>query len=80
MLYKRLLTNVWSAFHCPCKSSLAHPRNMYAKCPNTSKNSVTKFHKASVLGEGLNFEMTTPDVTIPSPELKIPMAPDAKFE
>jgi len=35
---------------------------------------------ASDFGDGLNFDMTNPEVTMPKPELKIPMAPDAKFE
>jgi len=35
---------------------------------------------ANDLGDGLNFDMINPDVTMPKPELKMPMAPDAKFE
>lgn len=34
----------------------------------------------SVLGEGLNFDMTAPEVTMPKPELKIPMVPDTRLE
>lgn len=75
-----LLTNVLSEFHCPCKSSTAHPRDMYNRWPMTSRNSNTKFHRASDRGDGLNFEMITPEVIMPRPELSMPMAPDAKFD
>lgn len=75
-----MVTNVLSKFHCPCKSSAVHPKKMYTEWPKTSKASVKKFHMASDLGAGLNFDITTPDITMPIPELKIPMAPDAKFE
>lgn len=46
----------------------------------TSKASVIKFHMANVLGDGLNFDIIKPEDTMPRPELKIPMVPDAKFE
>lgn len=75
-----LITNVLSTFHCPCKSSAAHPKKTYTEWPTTSKASVRKFHIASDLGDGLNFDITIPEITMPRPELKIPMAPDAKFE
>jgi len=39
-----------------------------------------KFHMARDLGDGLNLDMIKPDVTMPKPELKMPMAPDAKLE
>jgi len=42
--------------------------------------SVQTFHMASDLGDGLNFDITTPEITMPRPELKMPMAPDARFE
>lgn len=42
--------------------------------------STQMFHMANALGDGLNFDMTTPDITMPRPELKMPMAPDARFE
>lgn len=75
-----MVTNVLSIFHCPCKSSAVHPRKMYKKWPKTSKASVKKFHMASDLGVGLNFDITIPEIPMPRPELKIPMVPDEKFE
>lgn len=39
-----------------------------------------KFHMVNALGDGLNCDIITPDVIMPKPELKIPKAPDAKFE
>lgn len=72
--------NVLSAFHCPCKSSVAQPKRMYTKWPKTSVASVQKFHMASDLGDGLNFDITTPEIIMPRPELKMPMAPDARLE
>lgn len=53
---------------------------MYAKWPATSTAFVVKFHVTNVLDDGLNFDITNPEINIPKPELKIPKAPDATFE
>lgn len=36
-----------------------------------------KFHMVNDLGDGLNWDIITPEVIMPRPELKRPKAPDA---